>query len=164
MSYDRTTGAPRPLAPADASGARIWRRALLAAILVALAIATPACRDATASDLLAAQLDFPLLQTDAERAAWPITPSIQGGAGLVIRATALFGCGQPQAVAVRAGSQVIVTARIVPGSDRNMCAAVVARWEPVKITIAHLPSGDYDVEARVIGHVGAARFQVRVDP
>ena len=164
MSYVRTTGAPRPLPQADTSGARIWRRALLAAILVALAIATPACRDATASDVITAQLEFPLLQTDAERAAWPLTPSLHGGADLVVRATAMFGCGQPQVVAVRAGNHVVIAARIVPGSDKNICAAVIARWEPVKITIPDLPSGEYDVEARVIGHVGVARFRVGIGP
>ena len=164
MTFVRMTGAPRPLPGEHSSGARIWRRVLLAAILAALAVATPACRDATASGLLVAQLEFPQLQTDAERAAWPLTPSIQGGGGLAIRATAMFGCGEPQVIATRVGNQVVVHARIVPGSDKNICAAVVARWEPVIVTVPSLPDGVYDVEARVIGHQGVARFRVEVGP
>jgi hypothetical protein len=164
MSNVSMTSAPRPLAHPDSSGSRIWRRVLLAALLMGLALVTPACREATASDLIVTQLEFPALGTDAERAAWPLTPSIQGGSDLVIRATALFGCGEPQAIAARAGNRITVRARIAPGSEKNVCAAVIARWEPVLITVPQLPGGEYDVEARVIGHEGAARFRIWIGP
>ena len=143
----------------------VVRRAPRALAVLVAALAFAGCRDATAADPVSAALTFPVPATQAERLAWPVTPSIElvgdHRERLVVRATARFGCGIPEAVATRIGTQVEVTARVRPGTEENPCALVVLE-QPVRVEVSGLPASHYTVSARVAGHDGLARFDLVV--
>ena len=79
----------------------------------------------------------------------------------MVRATARFGCGIPEAVATRIGSRVDVIARVRPGTETMPCAASLAVLDQlVRVEIGGLDLVRYTVSARVAGHDGAATFEV----
>ena len=140
----------------------LTRRAAGLALVVAFSLVA-GCRDGTAPETIPVILDFPVL-TDSELALWPTTPSVEGGPALTVRATAFFGCGEPEAVARRIGSLLEITARIRPGTENDICAAVIPLWRPIRIAVDALPPGEYRVRAAVAGHSGVAEFRATLWP
>ena len=163
MSRAHRSAAPPPAARSPLTAlSRFGRRARTVALVAALCLGA-GCRDATAPDPIPVMLDFPVL-TEAELALWPTTPSVEGGRAITVRATAFFGCGEPEAVATRIGSVLQVTARIRPGTENDVCAAVIALWRPIRVAVDALPPGEYRVRATVAGHSGVAEFRTTLGP
>lgn len=157
------SAAPPPAARAPLLAPSPFARRAARLALVAVLSLGAGCRDGTAPDTIPVILDFPVL-TDSELALWPTTPSVEGGRALTVRATAFFGCGEPEAVAARIGNFVEITARIRPGTENDVCAAVIALWRPIRVSVDALPPGEYRVRAAVAGHSGVAEFRATLWP
>jgi hypothetical protein len=122
--------------------------ALLAGLL------TAACSSPTDVEPLTISLRVPAFPTQAERAAWPSSPTVQGGATLVVRGTAFPGCGRLEAHAQRRDNVVGVEIRAVD-TDR-ICLAIIHSY-PVEVTVSGLAPGVYRVR------VGMAGVQQRME-
>jgi hypothetical protein len=101
-----------------------------------------------------------MLASEAERIAWPGTPTVHGGPTVVVRATALITCARPIGIATRRGN--LIELHIAGDPATTICLANVAGWQPVEATIMGLASGSYRVRATAVGHTGRAEWVVSV--
>lgn len=143
------------------SRTHIWQ-AFTVLLIIGLG-GTGGCNSATAPEPLAVEIEAVSLRTEAEFRAWPFTPTISGGRTIVVRGTALAGCGTLAGTASRAG-QIINVEITAPGADRP-CIASLSGSPPFRATISGLRAGTYRVRAATVGHHGRAEFEVTVlDP
>jgi len=116
---------------------------LLAGVLLA------ACGSPTDVDPLTISLRTVTFATQAERAAWPPSPTIEDGEALVVRGWAFPGCGRPEAHVQRRDNVVGVEIRAVD-TDR-LCLAII-HSSPVEATVSGLAPGVYRVRLGMVGH------------
>lgn len=134
------------------------RRTILA--LVAGTALLAGCSDATAPRTLSVNVSNVTFTSDAERQAWPTTPTIEGGANIHIRGVAYVGCGGIRADAVERAGRIDVTVRAA--NPDAICTAVVAPNPAYELTISGLAPRSYTVRATVAGFRGAAEWVVEV--
>jgi hypothetical protein len=138
---------------------RALHRRRWGALLVVLAAVT-ACDSPTAPESLAVTVQTVALATEAERDAWPFTPTVHGGPSVRVRGTALITCARPIGAAMRRGN--LVELHIAGDPATTMCPANVAGWQPVEATIVGLAPASYRVRVTAVGHVGHAEWVVNV--
>lgn len=140
---------------------RITRRTTGWAAL-ALGLGLAACESPTAVEPVSATARTVTLSSEAERSAWPVTPTVQGGPNILVRTTAMISCARPIASAVRRAN--VIEVHIAGDPPTSICLAVVAGWQPVEATILGLSAGTYRVRVTAVGHVGRADWRVVVSP
>lgn len=138
---------------------RCTARVLLNAVAVAV---VAACQSSTGleADVLTASAERVSLQTDAERSAWPFTPTVSGGSAVVVRGFVDASCSPLRAEASRSGQSVTVS--IAPQEPNAVCPAIWTSWQPFRATVTGLEPGTYRVQALVAGHQGRAEFAVTI--
>lgn len=136
------------------------RRLRIAATLVA-ATFLAGCSDATAPRPLQVDIRTVSLTSEAERAAWPTTPTVEGGTTIRVRGTAYIGCAQPKATAVRRGQRIDVA---VEGDAAGVYCLddLVAASPAFEATLSGMEPGEYLLHVTVVGYAGAADWVVTV--
>lgn len=137
----------------------LLRRCRWGASFVALT-ALAACDSPTAPESLAVTARTVALTSDAERRAWPFTPTVGGGPTVVVRGMALITCARPVGTATRRGN--LVELHIAADPAITICPAVFAAWQHFEATVIGLPPASYRVRVTVVGHVGRAEWVVSV--
>jgi hypothetical protein len=135
----------------------LHRRRWGASLVVLGALA--ACDSPTAPESLAVTVQTVALASEAERNAWPFTPTVHGGPSVVVRGTALITCARPIGNATRRGSLVELH---IAGEPVSFCPASIAGWQPLEATISGLAPASYRVRVTAVGHVGHAEWVVNV--
>jgi len=138
--------------PIPPSAAR-WGVLLVGAILAA-------CDSPTAPEALTVTARTVSFASDAERSAWPFTPTVQGGQRVVIRGMALITCASPIGTATR--REDLVEVHIAGDPVTTTCPANVGGWQPVEATVVGLRPGNYRVRVTAVGHIGRAEWVVSV--
>jgi hypothetical protein len=129
--------------------------------LVPLIAAAVSCGSPTGPERLAVTVQRVVLASVAEQNAWPFTPTVHGGAGVVIRGTALITCARPIGTATRLRGN-LVEVHIAGDPGMTICPANVAGWQPIEATVTGLEPGRYGVRVTAVGHVGRAEWAVNV--
>lgn len=135
-------------------------RRLRIATLVAAALAA-GCSDATAPRPLVADIQTVSFTSQAQRDAWPATPTVEGGTTIRVRGTTVFGCGIPTVTAVERGKRIDVAIEVAD-ADSYCVAGLVATPPAFEATVRGMDDGDYLVHVTVTGYSGAADWVVTV--
>ncbi len=134
-------------------------RVLLNAVAFTVLAACHASTEPEADALTASAERVPL-PTEAERSAWPFTPTVSGGSAVVVRGFVDASCSPLRAEASRSGQSVTVS--IAPQEPNAVCPAIWASWQPFRATVTGLEPGTYQVQALVAGHKGRAEFAATI--
>ncbi len=134
------------------------RRTMLA--LLAGTTLLAACSDATAPRTLAVTVRQVTFTSDAERQAWPTTPTVEGGANIRIRGVAYVNCTGVKADAVQRDGRIEVAIR--EANPSSYCPQVIVPAPAYEVTITGLTPGKYAVRASVEGFQGVAEWAVEV--
>lgn len=118
------------------------------------------CSETTAPHPIAATVREVSFASEAERLAWPNTPSVEGGTQIRIRGTAYVGCGGIAADAVDRGGRIDVAVRAANADA--ICLAIVAPNPAYEVTLTGVPAGQHVVRVTVAGYEGAAEWVVTV--
>ena len=132
------------------------------AVLLAILANLPGCSAPTSPTALPISIALVRLASPAEFAAWPFTPSVQGGATITVRGFGPFGCGSAVASAGLRGS--IVSVRIVASTEPQICLANIPLWQPFKAELTQLAPGDYRIKISVTGQSATTDVTVSVAP
>lgn len=119
-----------------------------------------ACSDATAPRPLGVTVREVTFNSDAERQAWPTTPTVEGGANIRIRGVAYVNCTGVKANAVQRDGRIEVGIR--EANPNSYCPQVIVPAPAYEVTITGLGPGRYSVRATVEGFQGAAEWAVEV--
>lgn len=134
-------------------------RLRIAPLLAAIVIA--ACSDATAPQPLVVEIRTVNFTTPAEAAAWPTTPTVEGGATIRVRGSTYLGCLTPLATAQRRGKRIDVA--ITVNDTQVYCVGALVAVSPAfEATVKGMDPGEYLVHVTVEGLAGSAEWVVTV--
>ena len=132
------------------------------AVLLAILADMPGCSAPTSPTALPISIELVRLASPAEFAAWPFTPSVQGGTTITVRGFGTFGCGSASASAgLRAG---IVNVRITASTEPQICLANIPLWRPFKAELTQLAPGGYRIRISVTGQSATTDATISVAP
>ena len=130
------------------------------AIALVLSLALGACTSSTGPGGVDATIQEMTFATAAEAAAWPQTPTISGGPRIVVRGTAVFGCGDANVQATRRGSRIDVVISAV--NTERFCLGIVMGRRAYEVRVLGLEAGSYTVRVRSVGLRGEATWIVDI--
>ena len=137
------------------------RRLRIATCLAASALLA-GCSDPTAPQPVAVAIRTVNFTSEAERAAWPATPTVEGGATIRIRGLAGSApCVFPTATAVRHGKRIDVAVH-ADGTDVYCIDDLVATSPAFEATVSGMEAGQYLVHVTVSSYPGSAEWVVTV--
>lgn len=137
------------------------RSARIARCLAAAAL-FGGCSDATAPRPVAVAIRTVNFTSEAERAAWPATPTVEGGATIRVRGLAGSApCVFPTATAVRHGKRIDLA--IDAGDSGVYCIDDLVATSPAfEATVSGIEAGQYLVHVTVSSYPGSAEWVVTV--
>ncbi len=142
---------------------KLFRRLLFGVrfgLLTPFALAWGCGQSPTTPEALSVAVEAVRLRTEDELRAWPVGPTIGGGQAIVVKGTALVGCGAVTAEASRKGEAVVVS--VTATGDDRPCPANRSGWQPYVARVTGLLPGTYNVQATTIGHRGRAEFTATI--
>jgi hypothetical protein len=130
------------------------------AALLAFGTALAGCGSPTGPETLTVHARTVDFVSEAEQRAWPSTPTVQGGPGVIVRGMAFITCARPIGTATRHAH--LIELHVAGDPAQTICPAIVAGWQPVEATIVGLAPGSYRVRVTMVGHIGRAEWLVNV--